>query len=296
MNYLGVLGLLVPSLVALWIATLVTWRVANMQLKKELFDRRYKIFEETVEFMRPILSSPSNFTSGDDGQRKFWGTMQSAKVLFGRRAKVYKFLEDIDKTATNLCASQQTMNSNRGDNDAITENGQQFQHLSELWEKQQEDAFLQDLDLSQAGGSNVTTWLICAGLSVLLVVGVLIAAAVAPPKKTATPSKTELLDLKVKCEEVGAQYAEALKKGGEDTGQFATQPRFGYSADLNTCIIRAGYLNLKTRTQYKFLADSLTGETLVEVFDNNPAKQAEFSEAEARLMGPPESNSLKVVK
>lgn len=118
--------------------------------------------------------------------------------------------------------------------------------------------------------------------------------AVAPVEQTRTLSKTELFNLKVKCAEVGKQYAEALKKGAEHTGQSATQPRFAYNAELNTCIIRAGYLDLKAGSLYQFLADSLTEETLLEVFGNNPAKQAEFRQAETRLMGPPASDNLKV--
>jgi hypothetical protein len=112
-----------------------------------------------------------------------------------------------------------------------------------------------------------------------------------PKQKTA---KTELFNLKMKCAEIGMQYADALKRAGEHTGQSAAQPRFAYNAELNTCIIRAGYLDVRSGTLYKFIADSLTEETLFELSDNNPANQAKFTGAETRLMGPGESDGLAI--
>ena len=49
--------------------------------------------------------------------------------------------------------------------------------------------------------------------------------------------------------------------------------------------MRAGFLDLKTGKLYQFLADSLTEETLLDLSDNDPVKQAAFNKAETRLMG-----------
>jgi hypothetical protein len=86
------------------------------------------------------------------------------------------------------------------------------------------------------------------------------------------------------------QWADALKRDAASAGQSAAQPRFGYNAELNTCIIRAGFLDVKAGKLYQFLADSLTEETLLDRSDNDPAKQAAFSKAESRLMGTPEAD------
>ena len=111
----------------------------------------------------------------------------------------------------------------------------------------------------------------------------------APP---VTAAKMESFGLKVKCADVGMQWAEALKKDAA-TGQAAAQPRFAYNAELNTCVIRAGVLDVKTGKLYQFLADSLTQEILFELFSgDDPVKQSVFHKAEMRLMGPSESDTV----
>lgn len=172
---------LVPSLlaplVAVWIALTVTRRIADLQLKKDLYDRRLMVFEATGEFMKPILWSPSDFTLGGDEHRKFWEVMQSAEMLFGRGGEVNKYLEEINRTATSLCASKQKMASNPGDSAAIEENGEQFQHLSDLWQKRA-DSFRRDLDLStKTKGSDVKYSLLNVVIGMLA--GLLIAGAFA---------------------------------------------------------------------------------------------------------------------
>jgi len=107
-------------------------------------------------------------------------------------------------------------------------------------------------------------------------------------------AKTEAFNRKVKCAEAGMQWADSLKKDADRSGDSAAQPRFAYNAELNTCMIRAGFLDVKTGKLYRFLADSLTEETLLDLSDNDPVKQAAFNKAEARLMGPPESDRLAV--
>ena len=139
-----------------------------------------------------------------------------------------------------------------------------------------------------------------------LVIGLLLAATFAAaqrgPSVAAAPApvlaatKTESFNWKVKCAEVGMQWADALKKNADrsGSGQSAAQPRFAYNAELDTCIMRAGILDVKTGKLYLFLADALTEETLLDLSDNDPVKQTAFNKAETRLMGPPESDKLAV--
>jgi len=139
------------------------------------------------------------------------------------------------------------------------------------------------------------------GLAIGLLLAGTFAAAQRGPSGTAAASapalaaaKTEAFNSKVKCAEVGMQWADALKKAADGSGQSAAQPRFAYNAELNTCIMRAGFLEVKTGKLYLFLADALTEETLLDLSDNDPVKRAAFNKAETRLMGPPESDKLAV--
>jgi hypothetical protein len=90
--------------------------------------------------------------------------------------------------------------------------------------------------------------------------------------------------MKMKCAEAGRPYADGLAKAGERLGNSPANPRFAYNPELNTCVVRAGYIGRDGR--YTFIADVLTGETLFEMFGNDPTKQSEFDQAETRLMGP----------
>ena len=109
---------------------------------------------------------------------------------------------------------------------------------------------------------------------------------------THVSAQTEAFNRKIRCAEIGMQWADTLKKDAISTGQSFAQPRFAYNAELNTCIIRAGFLDVKSGKLYQFLADSLTEETLIDLSDNDPVKQANFKKAEMRLMGPPESEQV----
>jgi hypothetical protein len=116
-----------------------------------------------------------------------------------------------------------------------------------------------------------------------------VGCSVQQPEKTVTKSdKTDRFSMKVKCADVGRRYTDDLAKGGEKLGNSPINPRFAYNLDLNTCIVRAGYLSRSGR--YIFIADVLTGETLFEMFGNDPGKQSDFDQAETRLMGPSESD------
>jgi hypothetical protein len=100
------------------------------QLRMDLY-RRYKVYTDTGEFMRSVLSLPSAFVSGGDEHRRFGETMQNAEMLF--RPEVFKYLQDIANTTMAIWGAYQRMAKDAGDNAAIEENSIQFQRLSDLW-------------------------------------------------------------------------------------------------------------------------------------------------------------------
>lgn len=107
-------------------------------------------------------------------------------------------------------------------------------------------------------------------------------------EKAKTVDKADGFALKLKCADVGKRYTDDLAKAGERLGNSPLNPRFAYNLELNTCVVRTGYIGRAGR--YVFIADPLTGETLFEMFGNDPVRQSEFSQAETRLMGPSESD------
>ena len=132
-------------------AVIVTRPIANKQLdlqerqlKKDLFDRRFKIFTDTDEFLGHITSSPSTFTPSSEEYRKFFASVEAAEVLCGQEVKTY--LKDTDETAKQLSADHQRMARNPGDNEAIEMQAIHFQHLSDLRSKRL-DALRSDLSI-----------------------------------------------------------------------------------------------------------------------------------------------------
>ena len=103
------------------------------QLRKDLYDRRFAVYRQTAEFLRPILGSPSSFRVESDESRKFAEAVQDAGMLFG--ADVCRYLKDVNTTAVDLWASYSRMQQHPGDNNAIEESGRHFQHLKDLWDK-----------------------------------------------------------------------------------------------------------------------------------------------------------------
>ncbi len=111
-------------------------QLQERQLRKDLYDRRFKVFTDTGDFIRPVLSSPTAFCPQSDEYRRFEETMQHATFLFGTEVRAY--LEDVRGTTVGVWASYQKMTKDRGDNRDIEENAEKFQHLSDLWQKRPE--------------------------------------------------------------------------------------------------------------------------------------------------------------
>ena len=149
---IGAFGTVLAAVAAL-VAVIVTRGVAKRQLdlqerglRKDLFDRRYAVFLDTGEFLRPLLSSPSIFSAESDEYRRFGETAQKAEMLFGKCSEVCKYLAEINKTAASLSYSYQKMSKDPGDNNAIEENALAFKRLADLWETRSE-VFRRDMSL-----------------------------------------------------------------------------------------------------------------------------------------------------
>jgi hypothetical protein len=114
------------------------------RLRMDLYDRRYEVFTEAGAFMRLVLSSPEDYDPVSDEARKFADVRQNAEMLFG--TDVFKYLQDVADTTMGIWGSKQRMRKNPGDISAIEENGERFQHLSDLSLKRSE-AFRHDMFL-----------------------------------------------------------------------------------------------------------------------------------------------------
>ena len=49
--------------VAVGIVAVLQWRVADNKLRLDLFDRRYKIYEATLKFVKAIVGDPAHVDS-----------------------------------------------------------------------------------------------------------------------------------------------------------------------------------------------------------------------------------------
>ena len=96
---------------------------------------------------------------------------------------------------------------------------------------------------------------------------------------------------KIKCKEAVRKYYDEYTKGIV-SGKILVGPRFGYNAQLNTCVVRVGFFDLGNPDQsYKAIDDALTGEVLFNTFGTGLSKDADFKRMETKFMGPAEGSS-----
>ena len=102
------------------------------QLKKDLFDRRFTIFTETLDFIGLVLRNDGDIVLEGEEYRHFRQTMLKAGMLFG--ADVRNYLKGLDETARELYVSAkgrvQAVAS--GDVAAINKHGELLTRISEL--------------------------------------------------------------------------------------------------------------------------------------------------------------------
>ncbi|MCW5982255.1 MAG: hypothetical protein KIT09_29480 [Bryobacteraceae bacterium] len=101
----------------------------------------------------------------------------------------------------------------------------------------------------------------------------------------------DLLDLKIKCAEVGRRFhpgfVRDLRGAGRET---PLVPRFAYNAKLNTCIYRGG--SFDKAGSFQFIVDLTTNEELASYLDNGSMddtavlERAKFNQRQMELFGP----------
>jgi hypothetical protein len=102
------------------------------QLKKDLFDRRFTIFTDTLDFIGMVLRNNGEFVLEGPEYRHFLETTQKAGMLFG--ADVRSYLKSVIETAKDLYVSARGRASaiQSGDVDAINKHGDLLSRLIDL--------------------------------------------------------------------------------------------------------------------------------------------------------------------
>ena len=114
----------------------------SRQLKKDLFDRRFAVFTEVLEFISYVLRENGKVQLTGPGQyRQFWESMERAEMLFG--VDVNQYLADVDQTARAFYVSAQGRDKAiaTGDVDAITKDGELLNRLSVTLLQQRKGVF-----------------------------------------------------------------------------------------------------------------------------------------------------------
>lgn len=100
------------------------------QLKKDLFDRRFAVFVNVLDFVSYVLQENGKIQLAGPGKyRDFWESMEKAEMLFG--ADVNEYLADVDKTARAFYVSAQGLDKAiaTGDVEAIDKNAELLDRL-----------------------------------------------------------------------------------------------------------------------------------------------------------------------
>ncbi len=101
------------------------------QLKKDLFDRRFAVFDGVLDFISYVLREDGNIRLVGPGEyKRFCDRREMAKMLFGD--DVNKYLADVDEVARNLYVSAKGRDkaTATGDGEAIQREGQLWEHLT----------------------------------------------------------------------------------------------------------------------------------------------------------------------
>jgi hypothetical protein len=102
------------------------------ELKKDLFDRRFLIFTDSLEFTGFVLRNNGDIVLEGAEYRHFREAMQKAGMLFG--GDVGSYLNDLDKTVRDLYVSAKGRSRAvaGGDVAAIDQHGELLSHLIKL--------------------------------------------------------------------------------------------------------------------------------------------------------------------
>lgn len=101
----------------------------------------------------------------------------------------------------------------------------------------------------------------------------------------------ELLDLKLKCAELGRRFDTDNMRDRRGSGPIPLASRFAYNAKLNTCLYRGGFFT-PTGFLHYFIVDLATNEELASYMTDpsgailSQAEQRNFDQREFELFGP----------
>ncbi|WP_395670195.1 hypothetical protein [Rhodoferax sp.] len=93
---------LTPVFIALFVAFIAyrQWRVAREKLRLDLYNKRFTIFEVTLNFYQQLLDGRN--ISAEEMQslhRKYIGAMIESKFLFSPSTNVYELMKEFNKSA-----------------------------------------------------------------------------------------------------------------------------------------------------------------------------------------------------
>lgn len=124
------------------------------QLKKDLFDRRFAVFNEALAFISYVLRENGKIElTGPGPYRRFRESMDAAEMLFGPHVNDY--LSKVDQTAREFWASAHALECAiaKGDVAAIDRNGDLLNCLSSTLLVQRISVFRPELALFHKGES-----------------------------------------------------------------------------------------------------------------------------------------------
>jgi hypothetical protein len=99
-----------------------------------------------------------------------------------------------------------------------------------------------------------------------------------------------LLDLKLKCAELGRRFDADLVRDLRGNGSVPLASRFAYNTKLNTCVYRGG--SMSKGFSHHFIVDLATNEELASYMtdpsdaDGTRGGQRKFNQLELELFGP----------
>jgi hypothetical protein len=99
----------------------------------------------------------------------------------------------------------------------------------------------------------------------------------------------DLLDLKLKCAEVGRRFHADFVRDLRGKGETPFEPRFAYNAKLNTCIYKGG--SFDKGGSFQFIVDMTTNEELASYLENGSmdatavSERVKFNQREMELFG-----------
>jgi hypothetical protein len=130
---------LLVSVTAIFISLLVARRqhqIQEQQLKKDLFDRRYKVYTGTREFANYVRSGPDAMEMTHPHFGLFVDLIERAEMLFG--SAVHSYLKNLDSLARKLYVNAKKQRTRPSDPDLIDAGQKLFEEFEDLYRRRNE--------------------------------------------------------------------------------------------------------------------------------------------------------------